>query len=314
MTHWFAAFLPALCAILAIGCFGLGATLWMERSTLRSLAQALDEINAGQLARRVPIKGSRAVCAVGYGINSLAAGLQRQTFQQQQAARTYKQLMTGLSHDIKTPLAALTGYLEAIEQRLVTGEAREEYLSIACARAHTLRHFVETLFAWVKLDAGEQVFHFVQTDLHEFCRTIAAGWVPRWEQAHFGYTVTIPEDSRILFVDVESVARILDNLFENALQHSGGDQIEFTVADAPGGVQLIVQDDGCGIPTAALPHVFDRLFCADQARRRGSGLGLAVARSLTQAHGGDIRADSTPGHGARFTVWLPERSTHPNKN
>ena len=139
--------LTLACAALAFCCLGLGAALRRERRTLRSLAEALEAINAGQLARRIPVKGSREACAVGYGVNALAAGVQRQMARQRQAARAYKQLMTGLSHDIKTPLAALTGYLEAIELQLVNGEERDEYLAVAFARAKALRHFVETLFA-----------------------------------------------------------------------------------------------------------------------------------------------------------------------
>ena len=298
--------LALACAALAFCCLGLGAALRRERRTLRSLAEALEAINAGQLARRIPVKGSREACAVGYGVNALAAGVQRQMARQRQAARAYKQLMTGLSHDIKTPLAALTGYLEAIELQLVNGEERDEYLAVAFARAKALRHFVETLFAWVKLDAGEQVFHFAATDLHELCRASAAAWIPRWEHAGFRYTIQIPDSCRLFTADADSLNRILDNLFENVLQHSGGDRLVFTVADATDGIRLIVQDNGRGIPPEDLPHVFDRLFCGDRARRGGSGLGLASARGLVQEDGGEITAESPPGQGARFTVWLPE--------
>ena len=136
--------------------------------------------------------------------------------------------LLGLAAALAVP--ALTGYLEAIERQLVNGEERDEYLAVAFARAKALRHFVETLFAWVKLDAGEQVFHFAATDLHELCRASAAAWIPRWEHAGFRYTIQIPDSCRLFTADADSLNRILDNLFENVLQHSGGDRLVFTVA------------------------------------------------------------------------------------
>lgn len=86
--------------------------------------------------------------------------------------------MTSLSHDVKTPLASLVGYLEAVESKLVVGEEKEEYIHVATDKAHHLKYFVETLFEWVKLDAGEQIFHFEPCDLNELSRNIIGDWIP----------------------------------------------------------------------------------------------------------------------------------------
>ena len=99
--------------------------------------------------------------------------------------------MTSLSHDVKTPLASLVGYLEAVTQKLVVGEEKDAYIQIATEKAYKLKDFVEKLFEWVKLDAGEQVYHFEKYDVNELTRNIVADWIPILESNCFKYDIDI---------------------------------------------------------------------------------------------------------------------------
>ena len=106
---------------------------------------------------------------------------------------------------VKTPLASLVGYLEAVESGLVVGEEREAYIRIAAEKAQRLKEFVISLFEWVKLDAREQVFHFELADLHELSRSIVADWVPVFENNGLEYEIAIPETVCMIRVDSADV-------------------------------------------------------------------------------------------------------------
>lgn len=139
-----------LCAALALW---LAATLFLWHRELLEIQKALEDIGAGNLNRRIVTRGPQAIRSIGYGINKIVQQSQQSAIQQKRHEQAYKQLITNLSHDIKTPLASLTGYLEAVENGLVVGQEKEEYLQTAYERAGALRSFVEKLFEWVKLDS-----------------------------------------------------------------------------------------------------------------------------------------------------------------
>lgn len=129
-----------LCAALALW---LAATLFLWHRELLEIQKALEDIGAGNLNRRIVTRGPQAIRSIGYGINKIVQQSQQSAIQQKRHEQAYKQLITNLSHDIKTPLASLTGYLEAVENGLVVGQEKEEYLQTAYERAGALRSFVE---------------------------------------------------------------------------------------------------------------------------------------------------------------------------
>lgn len=178
-------------------------------------------------------------CAEWYGINQIAVDNQTRLIRQQQADHAYKQLMTSLSHDVKTPLTSLVGYLEAIERGVVSGEEKDEYLHIAFEKSQHLKHFVENLFQWVKLDAGEQNFHFERCDLHELSRHVIADWIPLLESSGFAYEIEIPEEPCLMKIDPNAYARILNNLLQNVLIHSKGNQVTMSVCEDGEQAQII---------------------------------------------------------------------------
>ena len=144
---------------------------------LSIIEEALEDIKSGNLNRRMLAKKSDMTRKICYGINDIAMNSQTQLIKQKQSEQAYKRLMTSISHDVKTPLASLVGYLEAIECKIVAGEEKDEYVHVAFEKAHYLKHFVENLFEWVKLDSGEQIFHFEVLDLNELSRNIIVDWI-----------------------------------------------------------------------------------------------------------------------------------------
>mgnify|MGYP005759158913 FL=1 len=299
-------YLSLILMIALIVIFYLLAELHRIRQQLFLITDVLKDIKAGNLNRRVLARESDLTKHICYDINEIAMRSQSQIILQKQSEQAYKRLMTSLSHDVKTPLASLIGYLEAVDSRIVTGAEQEEYIQVAMKKAYNLKDFVSALFEWVKLDAGEQVFRFELCDLNELSRNIVADWIPMLENNNFTYEIDIPETEYIMRVDSTAFIRILNNLFQNILMHSGGSKVSLTLAETDEQAKIIVADNGRGIAESDFPHIFERLYQCDHSRStKGNGLGLSIAKELVNAHKGSIMATDTMGTGIAFIITLP---------
>ena len=227
------------------------------RGQLSLIKDALMDIKSGNLNRRVLVRESDMTKQICYDINEIAMSSQSRLIQQKQSEQAYKRLMTSLSHDVKTPLASLVGYLEAVESKMVTGAEQEEYIRVAAEKAHHLKEFVTVLFEWVKLDAGEQIFHFELCDLNELSRNIMADWVPLLESHDLTYEIEIPETEYMTRVDSTAYTRILNNLLQNILTHSVASQVSLTVTETEQQAKIVVADNGKGISASDLPHILN---------------------------------------------------------
>lgn len=281
----------------------LSMKLRQVQENLSVIKEALEDIKEGNLNRRVLAKENDMTKQICYDINKIATTNQSQFIKQQQSEQAYKRLMASLSHDVKTPLASLVGYLEAVTGKLVEGEEKETYIQIATEKAHQLKGFVESLFEWVKLDAGEQIYHFEQLDLNELTRNIIADWIPTLEKSHFEYDIDIPEREYLMNIDIRAYTRILNNLFQNILIHSGGNKLTLRITENESNALIAVADNGIGISSSHLPHIFERMYQCDKSRlAKGNGLGLSIVKELVNAHHGKINVESTLDAGTTFTV------------
>lgn len=271
------------------------------------IKDALEDIKNGNLNRRVLATESDMTRQICYGINEIAMNSQSRLIQQQQSEQAYKRLMASLSHDVKTPLASLIGYLEAIENKMVAGEEQDEYIRVSADKAQHLKHFVENLFEWVKLDSGEQIFHFEIFDLNELSRNIIADWIPILENNHFEYEFDIPETEYPMRIDATAYTRILNNLLQNMITHSGGDHMSLRILENEQHVKVVITDNGKGISSDDLPHIFERMYQCDRSRAaKGNGLGLSISKELVSAHKGSITVVSVPGFETAFTLLFPK--------
>lgn len=284
----------------------LAIKLFRVKEQLSIIKDALEDIKRGNLNRRILTKKSDITKTICYSINEIAVGDQARFIKQKQADQAYKRLMTSLSHDVKTPLTSLVGYLEAVQEKRISEEEQDDFISIALKKAHHLKDFVELLFEWVKLDAGEQLFQFETADLNELTRAILVDWIPVLEDTHFNYEITIPDGECNVFLDKKAYKRILNNLLQNILLHSKGDSISIRICEKAQQVNVFVADNGIGIKENDLPHIFERLYKCDESRSLGgSGLGLAIVKELIEAHHGSITVESKPRTETVFTIALP---------
>lgn len=282
------------------------AALHRTRQKLAEIERAVADIRSGNGCRRILARPGEPAAALVYEINDIVQNYEGRLAALQTAQEANRQLMTSLSHDVRTPLTTLIGALDAAHRGLLTGQAREESLDAARRKAHELKDYVDALFDWFKLNSGEFSLQPRPVEAVELTRNFLADWVPLWEEQGMNYRLQIPEGPFRAALDPDAYRRILNNLLQNALTHSRAQCTSVTLTARDGALEVQVADDGVGIPAEALPHIFERLYKGDASRgSRGSGLGLSIARQLALRMGGSLTAASTPGKGAVFTLQFP---------
>jgi signal transduction histidine kinase len=247
---------------------------------------------------------------------SLALAEVRRLKDELEAENTYlrRDLIANVSHDLRTPLVSMRGYLEVLATRGETlGAAqRAQYLDVAVRQSEHLATLIDELFELAKLD-----FKGVTLEREAFAFADLAGDVLQKFQLAAdaqGVTLSVEAPGRARFVDADlsMMERLLENLIGNALQHTPpGGRVAVRVTHGDDELCVQVADTGCGIPATELPFVFDRFHRGAAGRGRGSGgagLGLAIARRVVELHDGSIGVESDGTHGTVFTVRLPLRA------
>lgn len=294
-------------AVLLIVVFYLGSKLYITKQQISLIQEAVTDIKDGNLNRKILTKENDMTKQICYDLNTITTDMQATLINQRQSEKAYKRLMTSLSHDVKTPLTSLVGYLEAIEKNIVTGKEKDEYIQVAISKAHSLKDFTERLFEWVKLDAREQLFHFEVYDINELSRSIVADWIIVIENNNFDYEINIPETECFARIDANSYTRILNNLFQNVITHSKGTKLIFDLYEDEKQVTIKVSDNGIGIPSDEQSHIFERMYRGDKSRMTtGAGLGLSITKELVAVHNGTIDVKSVLKNHTTFTIIFPK--------
>ncbi|MBU5360001.1 HAMP domain-containing histidine kinase [Enterococcus raffinosus] len=298
--------LSIICLLLAVLCLLLIVRLQQNKRQIVQAMAVLEDIGEGNLDRKIVVDENSDIAALCFRLNEIVSEIKQQLSRLQISENEYRKLITSLSHDVRTPLASLIGYLEAITDGLVTEAEQQEYLQAAQAKAFELETYIETLFEWVKLESGERHYQFEATDVSEFLREIVSEWIPRMEM-RFSYDIQIPEKELRCTIDAAAFRWIIDNLLENCLKHSQGNKVTIRLVEQDQQVRLEISDNGRGISEQHLPRIFNRLYKGDEARgSKGNGLGLAIVQELITAHHGEISVQSKLGEGTSFFLMLPK--------
>ena len=296
--------LSLLIALLVIS-YLLGK-LHRVRGQLFLIRDALNDIKAGNLNRRVLVRESDLTKQICYDINEIAMSSQSRLIQQKQSEQAYKRLMTSLSHDVRTPLTTLIGYLDAAHRGIVTGKDKDDYIETARRKAHDLKEYIDILFDWFKLNSNEFAMDINTVEAAELTRNILIDWIPIFEDKQIDYNIDIPEQPFRVRLDTDGYMRILNNLIQNVISRSHADKIEIFLSKQEKNMQIRLTDNGIGIEKEDLKHIFERLYKCDKGRaEKGSGLGLSIVHQLVEKMNGTITADSVPEKGTKFTLLFP---------
>ena len=225
------------------------------------------------------------------------------------------EFVANVSHELRTPLSMIKGSVETLLDGAASDPvAAERFLRMIERHANRLEALVNDLLAISELESGRVQLALQPVDVRALAARTVEDYQPLAAARQIRLTNDTPELSAT--ADPHRLQQVLANLLDNAIKYgnSGGQVVLTGRAIAFGGVEISVQDDGPGLPPEALPRVFERFYRVDKARSReqgGTGLGLSIVKAIILAHGGEIRVESEPGHGAKFSFTLPAHLQNP---
>ena len=276
------------------------------KKQIAEMTDALVDVKNGNGNRRILSATNELVSPLAYEINEIVVSYESRLSIVRQTEETNRQLMTSLSHDVRTPLTTLIGYLDAAYKGLVTGKDRDDYIEIARRKAHDLKEYIDVLFDWFKLNSDEFALEIQSVEAAELTRNILIDWIPIFEDKQVDYDIDIPEQPVRVRLDTDSYMRIINNLIQNVIAHSHADKIKISLSKQGNNLRLLLADNGVGIEKEDLKHIFERLYKCDKGRsEKGSGLGLSIVHQLVEKMDGSITVESLPGKGTEFMLLFP---------
>jgi signal transduction histidine kinase len=228
-------------------------------------------------------------------------------------ARLKSDFVSNVSHELRTPLALIRLYAETLELgRITTKEKKQEYYRIIRKESERLTALINNILDFSRIEAGRKEYEFRETDIAELVRNTLDSYRYQIEQQGFAFEESIDSSLPRVHVDREAIARALVNLVNNALKYSADEKfLGVKLYRENGALKLEVVDRGIGITRREQSKIFEKFYRTGDPlvhNTKGSGLGLSLVRHITQAHGGEIAVESTPGKGSKFTLSLPLQS------
>ncbi|MFZ5921844.1 MAG: sensor histidine kinase [Chloroflexota bacterium] len=288
--------------------FFLASTL-TER--IGDLDRAARQIEGGDLGARVPVRGADELAALSETFNAMAARLEAAEARQKELDALRRDLVAWAGHDLQTPLASVRAIVEALADGMVDDdETRQRYLRTAQRDIQNLSDLINDLFEMSQIDAGGLKLDLSPASLSDLLSDTLESFSALAVQQGVKLEVSLEPGVDPVVMDVQRIARVLNNLVGNALRHTPeGGTVSVLAGQANGRVTVSVSDTGEGIPAADIPKIFERFYRGEKSRNRstgGAGLGLAIARGIVEAHGGEIGVESKLGRGTRFFFHLPK--------
>lgn len=285
---------------------------WMRRRIARPLQrinQAVEGQAAGRAMQAGGCGGPREIRRIGESLDRFSALLAESEARRQQLDEGRQKLIADISHDLKTPITVISGYIDAICDGKVPPEETGRYLQVVHQKVDTLAQLVNTFHEYSKVEHPAFVLHPRRADLCEFLREYLAAKYDEIDLAGFSLEPDIPDTPLFCMLDELQLGRVLDNLLSNALRHNRLGTILFVELEQADGIALLrVADNGEGIPPERRQTIFEPFVVGSDARSGGgSGLGLAITRRILEKHGGSIRLEShpAPGRSTEFVITLP---------
>ena len=290
-------------------------TYFVSRSIirpLRALKRATEEIKEGNLDFEIVSHGNDELGDLSVAFEEMRRKLKKSVELQLQYEENRKELISNISHDLKTPVTAIKGYVEGIMDGVSNSPDKlDKYIRTIYNKAADMDRLIDELFLFSKLDLGKVPFQFETVDLGHYVQDCAQELQFDMEKKGVQFTLTdLPQEPILVTADRDKLRRVLLNIIENAIKYSEEGKCQITLSLEKQGDFAVIQikDNGQGISEEALPHIFDRFYRADPSRNTatgGSGLGLAIAKQIIEEHGGRIGATSVVGRGTTVFMALP---------
>lgn len=299
--------LPLLFALMA-GVVLLICTLYFRRQHAQ-LEAAVSAINAyldGNISARIECDEEGELYRLFHAVNAMAAVLNAHADNEKREKEFLKNTISDISHQLKTPLAALSIYNGLLKEEAEELPSIREFADLSEQELDRIETLVQNLLKITRLDAGSIVIEKAEENVAELMRDIELHFAYRAQQEHKEIMLSGPEQASLL-CDRDWLTEAIDNLVKNALDHTeGGDSVCIEWTSRPCAVQICVRDNGSGIHPEDLHHIFKRFYRSRFSKdQQGIGLGLPLAKAIVEAHGGTISVDSEWGRGTAFTMNFP---------
>lgn len=282
-------------------------TYLVSRSILRplsSLKDAVDEIKEGNLNFEVKSSSRDEIGELCNAFEEMRVKLKESIDMQMQYENNRKELISNISHDLKTPVTAIKGYVEGIMDGVADSpEKMDRYIKTIYRKASDMDRLIDELFLYSKLDLNKLPFNFEKVDIKKYLEDCVEELQLDLEKRGVNINLFIDIDANSFVVaDRERLKRVIINIVENSVKYmdKAVGTIDLRVSESKNKIIIEFKDNGQGIPKGDLPYIFDRFFRADPSRNTstgGSGLGLAIAKRIIEEHGGRIWAESEEGVG-----------------
>ena len=315
------AFIRAVAVVIALSLFTavlLGAYFtWRIVKPLRDIMQQVESIGVGDYSARVETKSEDEIGRLAAAINHMAGEVEHSVEALRETDKLRRQMIANFGHDLRTPLAALMGYIEETNRYLDGGnrDSALDSLGTAERQGKYLQKLIGDLFELSLLDSAHSPIRKEPIPLAELLNDAANTQRPAMKKEEITFDLNLPGSLPMIQGDGVRLLRVLDNLLSNARNHTpSGGNIELKAEATPEGIQIMVSDTGCGIGPDDLIHIFDRYYSGSgprTRRRRGTGLGLPISWAIARAHGGTLEAQSQLGEGSTFILTLPYTMAEP---
>ena len=286
--------------------------------------EVLDDIKKGNGNRKILSKDNDNFSEIIYKINEIVYLYEEKLTEFRKMENANNQLLTSLSHDIRTPLTSIIGYTDAIKKELLkdglndkydlqnviennntleNNNVIENYIDIVREKSYSLKEYLDNVFDWFKLNSNEFYLDLKDTEITELSRNIIKSWIVIFEEKDIDFDIEIEEKEIICNLDQNAYARVINNIIQNAVEHSKTKKIQISIKESNKKIFITIKDFGVGIEPDDLEHIFDILYKCDKARNKvGSGLGLYITKELVEKMNGCIDVKSEVGEGTEFEI------------
>nr|WP_156304569.1 HAMP domain-containing sensor histidine kinase [Lysinibacillus sp. FJAT-14745] len=280
-----------------------------KMNQIEVLAEGVMEIAKGNLAYRIKKKGQDEIAVLTDNVNHMAEAIMTSIEMERKIEKQKSELITNVSHDLRTPLTSIMGYLRLLrDERYETKEQYDEYLKIAFSKSEQLKKLIDDLFEYTKLTNESIVLEQQKVCINELLDQLIEELIPQAEENHRSFIKSFSEERIFATVDSEKIVRVFDNLLINAVKYSTGNgKIFVSLERKEGNIHISVANESDEFTSEELMNLFERFYKKDQSRTsvaEGSGLGLAIAKNIIELHGGKINAKYADSM-LQFIIVLP---------
>ncbi len=284
-------------------------SIWFLTKNLRLITHTVRKFREGDLDIRIENPEKSDIAVFAHSFNEMADSIVGNMDKMKSVDTLRRELIANVSHDLRTPLAILKGYVETLQMKKdsLTEEQKQEYLQITHDNIDKLSNLINQLFDYSKLEA-EQIAPIKEPfSITELSHDLIAKFKVLAEQKKISLQLDNPKSNYMVFADVSLVERALQNLIENAIKYTEeGGKVTLSLLKKGKNIEINITDTGTGIPVNEQPFIFDRYKQVDKStKKQGYGLGLAIVKKIMELHGTTITVLSKPREGSSFVFNLP---------